>query len=150
LGGHVWDLRFTGMKRSKGPEARQQTWFLEGGGPERVLEGSVGRAHALALIRNQRLYRQSFKTFEDYCLRRWQYARAYAYRLIGAAETMRVLSPMGDIPLPANERPWTLARSLDGSTRPPGRVAGRVEAHNPSCSPSAGRADGFQTPCASS
>src|SRR5258708_371721 len=52
--------------------------------------------HALAIIRDQELFRQSFKTFEEYCLRKWQYARAHVYRLIGAAETMRILSPIGD------------------------------------------------------
>jgi len=51
---------------------------------------------ALAIIRDQELYRQSFKTFEEYCARKWQYAKAHVYRLIGAAETMRILSPIGD------------------------------------------------------
>jgi len=58
---------------------------------------------ALATIRRQKLYRQSFKTFEEYCNRKWHYTRTHANRLIGAAETMRILAPMGAIPLPAHE-----------------------------------------------
>jgi hypothetical protein len=69
----------------------------------------VGRA--LASIRDHRLYRHGYKTFEQYCQSRWQYGRANAYRLIAAAETMRTLSPFGDkLPLPQYEaqiRPLT-------------------------------------------
>lgn len=61
----------------------------------------VGRA--LAHIRDRRLYRADFDTFEAYCRQKWHYRRAHAYRLIGAAEVMEVLSPVGDIPLPRNE-----------------------------------------------
>jgi len=58
---------------------------------------------ALATIRNGRLYREQYKTFDDYCRGKWQYARAHAYRLIGAAEVIRNLSPIGDIPTPLHE-----------------------------------------------
>lgn len=58
---------------------------------------------ALADIRDSRLYRQQYRTFEDYCDQRWGMQRAHAYRLIEAAEVRENLSPMGDI-LPANER----------------------------------------------
>jgi len=56
-------------------------------------ESFVRVGQALTIIRKNRLYRQSFKTFEEYCIRKWQYAKSHAYRLIGAAETMRILSP---------------------------------------------------------
>jgi hypothetical protein len=58
---------------------------------------------ALAHIRDNRLYRSRFHSFDSYCRFIWQYRKAHAYRLIAAAETMQVLSPIGDIALPRNE-----------------------------------------------
>ena len=59
---------------------------------------------ALSEVKRRKLYRGEFKTFEGYCLKKWEMHRAYAYRLIGAAEVYKNLSPMGDIPLPESER----------------------------------------------
>jgi len=58
---------------------------------------------ALARIRDQKLYRANNDTFEEYCLAKWHYARSHAYRLIGAAEMVKLLSPIGDIPAPTHE-----------------------------------------------
>jgi len=63
---------------------------------------------ALLDIREKKLYRQDFDTFEDYCREKWNIQRAYAYRLINAVETISYLSPIGDI-LPETE---TQARPL--------------------------------------
>ncbi len=54
--------------------------------------------NALMEIRDKRLYRETHKTFEDYCNTRWQFSRTQAYRLIGAAQVVETLSPIGDIP----------------------------------------------------
>lgn len=43
-------------------------------------------AYALMEIKQRRLYRGEFASFEDYCRNRWNMRRAHAYRLIGAAE----------------------------------------------------------------
>ena len=65
--------------------------------------------NALLRIRDSRLYRDTHKDFEAYCRTKWDYQRAYAYRLMGAAATVKALSPIGDnklpqgIPLPSNE-----------------------------------------------
>jgi hypothetical protein len=59
---------------------------------------------ALARIRDNRLYRRHHGTFEQYCGEKWGYQRAYAYRLILAAQAVAHLSPMGDIPQPTHER----------------------------------------------
>jgi hypothetical protein len=57
---------------------------------------------ALLTVRDERLYRREFATFEDYCVAKWQISRPHAYRLMDAA---RVVSPMGDIENPpTNER----------------------------------------------
>jgi hypothetical protein len=61
-------------------------------------------AYALLEIKQRRLYRAWFTNFDQYCRERWDMHRAYAYRLIGAAQICTKLSPMGDIPLPENER----------------------------------------------
>lgn len=55
---------------------------------------------ALGKIRDGRLYRENFGTFETYCEKTWGWKRSQAYRLIAAAEIK--LSPMGD--KVANER----------------------------------------------
>jgi hypothetical protein len=64
--------------------------------------------NALMEIRDRRLYRESHMTFEDYCNERWQFSARQANRLIGAAQVVETLRPIG--PLPENEaqaRPLT-------------------------------------------
>jgi hypothetical protein len=61
----------------------------------------VGRA--LTRIRDSKLYRERHATFEAYCRVRWHYAKSQAYRLIGAAQVVACLSPIGDIPKPSHE-----------------------------------------------
>ena len=41
---------------------------------------------ALAQIRNKRLYRTQYFTFEEYCRTKWSYGRHYVCRLISAAQ----------------------------------------------------------------
>ena len=50
---------------------------------------------ALAEIRDLRLYRREYSGFEEYCREKWGWKRAHAYRLIDAAEIVK-LSPIGD------------------------------------------------------
>lgn len=57
---------------------------------------------ALVVIRDQRLYRQSYSTFEEYLERRWDMSRPQGYRMIEAAVVFENLSPIGDI-VPVNE-----------------------------------------------
>ncbi|GAB3163042.1 hypothetical protein [Telluribacter humicola] len=47
---------------------------------------------ALYEIRDKKLYRNHFKTFESYCQERWQLKRQRAYELMGAAEIVNQLS----------------------------------------------------------
>lgn len=46
---------------------------------------------ALRQIRDKGLYRETHKTFESYCLEKWEISRPEAYRQIGAAEVMEDL-----------------------------------------------------------
>jgi hypothetical protein len=48
----------------------------------------------LTAIRDGELYKEAYKTFEDYVLIRWEFSRGHAYRLISAAKTLESLSPM--------------------------------------------------------
>jgi hypothetical protein len=51
--------------------------------------------HALLTIRNQRLYRDQYARFEDYCLQKWEYSKTHANRLIDAAAVAGILTPIG-------------------------------------------------------
>jgi hypothetical protein len=73
------------------------------------LQTFIEVGHALLAIRDQRLYRARYTTFEAYCRERWGMQRTYAHRLIEAAKMTENLLPIGNI-LPANEaqaRPLT-------------------------------------------
>jgi len=50
---------------------------------------------ALATIRDRRLYRQEFTTFEEYCRSRWEYGRRYINQLISAAQVFTSLGANG-------------------------------------------------------
>lgn len=57
---------------------------------------------ALMAIREKRLYREQYGTFEDYCQERWHWSRQHANRLISSAEVVENLEPIGSI-IPATE-----------------------------------------------
>ncbi len=44
-------------------------------------------------MRDERLYRQDWSTFEDYCEHRWAISRRRAYQLIDAADVAQVIEP---------------------------------------------------------
>jgi len=59
---------------------------------------------ALQQIRDKRLYRTEFQTFDGYCKLKWGMGRQYAYRLIGGAEVAgNLVSSIGDTALPTKE-----------------------------------------------
>lgn len=66
---------------------------------------------ALLEIRDDKLYKPAFPSFEAYCIAKWKLSRAHAYRMIGAATVSTEMSPIGDI---ANE---THARALAKVTK---------------------------------
>ena len=77
---------------------------------ERGLQTFVDVGTALLEIRDTRLYRQAFSTFEEYCRDRWGISRPRAYQLIDAATVAVNLSTIVD-KLPATE---SQARPLTG------------------------------------
>jgi hypothetical protein len=81
----------------------------------RGLKSFVEVGSALMKIREERLYRQDYGTFEFYCEQRWGMSRVHAFRQIEAARICHML-PDGN--KPANEaqvRPLTRIRTEDGS-----------------------------------
>jgi hypothetical protein len=58
--------------------------------------------NALMAIRDNHLYRCGYASFEEYCNERWGIGRTYAWRVIGAAERLRLL-PVDDTPRPSSE-----------------------------------------------
>ena len=78
---------------------------------ENGLKTFVDVGEALLKIRDKKLYRFEFGTFEEYCKSRWNLKQASAYRFIDAYGVIENLksSPIGEL-LPANEsqaRPLT-------------------------------------------
>ncbi|MEU0939942.1 hypothetical protein [Embleya sp. NPDC005971] len=59
----------------------------------RVAFWAAGKA--LQIVRDARLYRTRYESFEDYCLDRWDMQRRYADRLIQAWPIAEALSPIG-------------------------------------------------------
>ena len=78
------------------------------------LQTFIEVGQALMTIREKRLYRIGFKTFEDYCVGRWGMVQQSATRLIRAYETVTNLQsePMGSV-LPQSERQTRPLTSLE-------------------------------------
>ena len=58
----------------------------------RGLETFVEVGNALMIIRDRKYWRREFKSFDDYCERRWEFQPNRANRLISAAKTMAAIS----------------------------------------------------------
>lgn len=54
--------------------------------------------NALIKIRDKRLYREQYRTFEEYCQHRWQLGRSRAYQLIDAATVVSNVQNSGHPP----------------------------------------------------
>ncbi len=65
---------------------------------QRGLDTFMDVGLALLEIRDARLYRAQFDTFESYCRERWGMGRQYPNKLIQAAEVAQNLTPIGVIP----------------------------------------------------
>ena len=78
---------------------------------ERGLQTFVDVGTALLEIRDNRLYRQTFGTFEEYCRDRWGLKQSRAYQLMDAAKVVGLLKSSTIVELPATE---SQARPLTG------------------------------------
>jgi len=59
--------------------------------------------NALSVIREERLYREEFATFAEYCEVKWDFSRIRAYQLISASSKFSQMLTFVNIPLPKNE-----------------------------------------------
>lgn len=78
----------------------------------------VGRA--LAVIKEQRLYRSSHPSFSAYLKDRWGFNRAHGYRLLNSVQLLDELRPIAEqrgVPLPDNERQLRLLRKVKDPER---------------------------------
>lgn len=96
---------------------------------ERGLSTFIQVGEALAEIRDSRLYRVQFSTFEEYCREEWEMSKTQANRLIAGSEVAENLTPNGVTPraesqvrpltqLPPSEQPkaWEAAvQSANGA-----------------------------------
>lgn len=79
----------------------------------RGAEAFVSVGEALTTIRDKRLYRAEFDTFEDYCRRRWGFSKSHANRYIAANSVIGNLEMLHSDILPKAEsqiRPLTLLK----------------------------------------
>ena len=73
-------------------------------GCEQVIEEGkrtfVEVGNALMKIRDGKLYRADFDTFEEYCQKRWGWKKSQAYRMMDSAAVVANLktSPIGELP----------------------------------------------------
>lgn len=58
---------------------------------------------ALTGVRDERLYRAEYGTFEEYCRERWGFSDSRARQLVGAAQTVTMVTDQG-LPAPVSER----------------------------------------------
>lgn len=70
---------------------------------ERGMNTFIEVGAALYAIRDQKLYRSDFETFETYCRERWGFSDSRARQLIGAAQTVTTVT-VGGLPAPTSER----------------------------------------------
>lgn len=69
---------------------------------------------ALTEIKNAKLYRKDYKTFGEYCLKKWQYARQTAYQFIDSVKVVENVRHGGQTEiLPTNERQTRPLTSLE-------------------------------------
>jgi hypothetical protein len=93
----------------------------------------IEMAEALAKIRDLRLYREEFASFEEFCKQRFGMTRSRAYQLIQSAEILEGLPP--NVPKPRTEAVVRVLAKAPQSKRPavmqkagPAATAREVEA----------------------
>ena len=63
----------------------------------RAIADDFAAGRALITIRDERLYRRTHRTFEEYCRSRWLFSRTHVNRLINMAKILDLLAPIGAI-----------------------------------------------------
>lgn len=101
---------------------------------EAGMETFVEVGNALLTIREGKLYRTEFKTFEEYCQTKWEMSDRHARRLIVAAEVAgnitgprgpeipptseKQVRPLVNLPAEQQQEAWTVATASAGGKQP--------------------------------
>lgn len=85
---------------------------------ERGMQTFVEVGAALMQIREQRLYRATYSSFEDYCQERWGWSSSRARQLIGATEVVRQFESVTPGNTPVVERHARELVSVEPEARP--------------------------------
>lgn len=59
---------------------------------QRSMDAFLDAGRALIRIRDQRLYKPRYQTFERYCIKRWNFSRQRSQQLMAAAEVIEIVS----------------------------------------------------------
>ncbi len=65
---------------------------------ERGLETFIDVGNALMVVKERRLYRAQYATFEDYLRQKWHFARSRGYQIMDAAQVASAMSTFVDTP----------------------------------------------------
>ena len=84
-------------------DAEQADYFACQTVIEMVCSSFVQIGLAFGRIRDLRLYRNEFDTFEAYCRQKWHYGHRYVNQLIGAAKIVTYLGAIRSLPRPEHE-----------------------------------------------
>lgn len=109
---------------------------------QRGLQSFYEAGVALCEIRDSKLYRNHWATFEDYCLERWRMSKIHAHRLMNASQTVEAITAIAGAEVrPDTEwqvRPltqmepeqaveaWQAATVIGGTAQPMGTVVERA------------------------
>lgn len=90
----------------------------------RELRGFLEVGRALVAIRDNKLYRSEYKTFEQYCQKRWELARSTAYSMMAGSKISENLSAFANKSEPPEYfvEPW-----CEGQIRPLAVLADKPE-----------------------
>lgn len=99
---------------------------------EKGVKASLDMAQALLEVRERKLYRQNYATFESYCYDKWQFSDRYARMLISFAEVVDNLENFGTVvPVSISERQVRPLASLPAEQQPIAWDAAHKLSENP-------------------
>lgn len=85
---------------------------------QQALEAGAAAEQALIEIREKRLYREQYSTFEEYCEKRWKKGGRRIRQLMDFAEVKADIVQAGAASLPVNERQARALKQLPSGQRP--------------------------------
>ncbi len=127
------------------PSGASKNWLPPKSAPDKArldeLEAIIARhkrafaetGAALTEIRDRRLYRDKYRSFDAYCRQRWNFQKSYAYKLIRTAAAVETVCPRGHSATDLSPRvvsalervsdPQAREIIMDDATRPDGSVS---------------------------